>query len=266
MSKIGIAAGGGSLPVECAKKAKEKGYEVIIIAVEGEASKELEKYADKIYWIKFGQFAKLIYLIVKERLNKLILIGKISRTTIHKKTKYDPAGNELFNKAKDKKDYSILKQATKYLAKVGTEVIDPSEFLSHLLVSKGNLTKKSYEKEFMEEIEFGIDVAKKSAAMDIGQTVIVKDKAIVAVEAMEGTDNVIKRAYEVAGEGCIMIKVARPEQDMRWDVPTVGIKTIELLKENKFKALAVEAGKMYVMDQSELIKYAEENNIIVVGI
>ncbi len=266
MSKIGIAAGGGSLPVECARKAKEQGYTVIVIAVEGVASKELEQIADKIYWIKFGQFAKLIFFIMKERLKKLVLLGKISRQTIHKKTKYDAASEELFKKSGDKKDYSILKHATKHFSKVGVEVIDPTEFLTHLLVNKGVLTNISYDKSTQEEINLGLTIAKKIAELDIGQTVVVKDKTVVAVEAMEGTDSVIKRAYDISGEGCIMVKVARPQQDMRWDVPTVGMQTIELLKENKFKALAIEAGQMYVLEKEKFVKYAEENGIVVVGL
>ncbi|MDD5633691.1 MAG: UDP-2,3-diacylglucosamine diphosphatase LpxI [Candidatus Omnitrophica bacterium] len=263
MKKIGLIAGKGTLPSEFLRSAKARGEKVVVFALQGMASPELEKEADKIYWIGIGQYKKFLFLFLKERIRKLILLGKVEKSTIYQNENHDAQMKKALKGLKNKKDYSILRELTRRLGTIGIEVIDASGHLSHLLPSKGVITKTKINKAVEEDISFGYDIAKKIAGMDVGQTIIVKNKTVVAVEAMEGTDATVERATKIAGEGCVMIKVSRPDQDPRWDVPTVGINTIKKLAENKFSALAIESGKMFLLDKEDFLSLADAFGIVV---
>ncbi|NQT32221.1 MAG: UDP-2,3-diacylglucosamine diphosphatase LpxI [Candidatus Omnitrophica bacterium] len=260
MTKIALVAGGGELPLEFIRSAKRQGDEVVVYALRGMANEELEKEASKIYWVGINEYAKFAFLLVKERIRQLAMIGKVEKTVI-----YSDIGEKekTLKELKNKKDYSILEEITRQLKKIGVEVVDGMKYLSHMVTQKGVLTSRAPDAHETEDIKFGYDTAKKLAGMDIGQTLIVKGGAIVSVEAMEGTDETISRAAKTAGEGCVMIKVSRPDQDMRWDVPAVGPETIDLLAENKYSALALESDKMYLLNKEEFIKKAEAAGIAV---
>jgi DUF1009 family protein len=263
MDKVALIAGGGTLPLEFIRSAKKTGDKVVVFALNKMASPELDKEADKIYWLDIGQYAKFVFFIMKERVRKLAFIGKVDKSIIYKEKKQDDQTREGLKTLKDKKDYSIMEEITRRLKQVGIEVIDGKKYLSHLLAEKGLLSKTTPDERIEEDIEFGFETAKKLAGMDIGQTVVVKNKTIVAVEAMEGTDATIDRAGPIAGDGCVMIKVSRPQQDMRWDVPTVGLETMKKLAENKFSALAIESGRMYLVEKDKFIEMADSSNIAV---
>jgi DUF1009 family protein len=259
-AKIALIAGGGSLPFEFIKAAKAKGETVVVFAGIGMADPEIEKAADKIYWMHFGEWAKFIMLMIKEGLRKIAFIGRIKKDVIYKTDNYDAAGKDVLKKFKSRKDYSILGDITDRLAKIGVSVLSASDYLAHLSPEKGVLTG-NIDRELEEDIEFGYEIAKKLAGMDVGQTVIIKDKNVVSVEASEGTDNTIERASGVAGAGCVMVKVSRPDQDMRWDVPTIGPETIKKLAENKYRGIAIESGKMFIVDREKTIEMAKAAGI-----
>ena len=263
MGKVGLVAGGGSLPLEFVRSARKTGETVVVFAVENMASPQLDTEADKVYWLNVGQAKKFVFLLLKEGIRELALVGKIYKDIIYDQGIQDSESREMLDTVIGKNDYSILEEITRRLKRIGVEVIDSSRYLSHLLPQKGVLAGSASDKRINEDIEFGYEAAKKIAGMDIGQTVIVKDKNIVAVEAMEGTDAAISRAYAVAGEGCVMVKVSRPDQDLRWDVPTVGPETLARLSEHKFNALAIESGKMFVIENEKVVKIAEKNSIVV---
>ncbi len=263
MDKIGLIAGGGSLPAEFLKTAKRKGETSVVFAIQDMASADMLSGADKVYWIKVGEYAKLAFLLVKERIRRLGMVGKVRKNVIYEKDMYDLKGGTALKDFKDRKDYTILKGVTEHLKKFGVEVVKCTEYLSHLLPEKGVLGRVQPDERTKEDIEFGFSLAKRLAGMDIGQTLVVKDKTVVAVEAMEGTDATIKRAGEVAGEDCVMIKVSRPDQDLRWDVPTVGPDTMALLTQEKFSAIAIESGKMFLVDKGEFVSLADTAGIVV---
>lgn len=263
MAKIALIAGGGNLPLEFVRSAKKQGDKVVAFALNGMASEQLEKEADKTYWMDIGQYKKFAFLLLKERIRRIALVGKVNKNVIYQEGDQDEEYTHALKKLKNKKDYSILKELTNRLGRIGIVVMDNMKYFSHLLAEEGILTGKEPSEETRKDIEFGYDTAKKVAGMDIGQTIIVKDQVVVAVEAMEGTDAAIKRASEIAGDGCVMIKVARPEQDMRWDVPTVGLETMKLLAEHKYKALVIESRKMYLAEKDEMLKLANSADITV---
>ncbi|MFH1305703.1 MAG: UDP-2,3-diacylglucosamine diphosphatase LpxI [Candidatus Omnitrophota bacterium] len=263
MEKVGLIAGGGLLPLEFIRSARSEGQKVVVFAIRGQASPLLEKESDKLYQMDVGEYKKFAFLLVKERIRRLALVGKVPKNIIYKNESYDKEGKEYLEKLRDKKDYSILEEITKHLGKIGVEVISGMEYLAHLLPKKGVLTATVPDERMKTDIALGYDTAGKLAGMDIGQTVVVKNGTIVAVEAMEGTDATITRAHEIAGDGCVMVKVSRPDQDMRWDVPTVGPETIAGLVRNKFSALAIENGRMFFVDKDRSVKAADAAGLII---
>ena len=263
MAKIGLIAGAGVLPLEFIRSARERGDTVVVFALENMASQQLEKEADRVYRMNIGQYKKFGFLLLKERIRQLALIGKVKKNVIYEEGTYDEEARIVLKNMRNKKDYSILEEITRHLKRIGVEVIDGMRYLSHLLPDKGVLSRTAPDERVEEDIKIGYGIAKKLAGMDIGQTVVVKERAIVAVEAMEGTDAAITRAGEIAGKGCVMVKVSRPDQDLRWDIPTVGPDTMTGLSRNGFSALAIESGKMFLINKEELVKIADANGVAV---
>ena len=261
--KIGLIAGGGTLPREFIRTAKRQGEKVVVFAIKGMAEESMVSAADRIYWLNVGEYSKFFILLLKERIRRIAFLGKIEKNIIYEKKKYDKKGWDLMKKLDDQKDYSILSEITRRLDRIGIKVINGKEYLMHLFSNEGILSLKQADERVEADIKFGYETAKKLAAMDIGQMVVIKNKAVVAVEAMEGTDATISRADQIAGAGCVMVKVSRPDQDMRWDIPTIGPETMEKLIESKFSAIAVEKEKTFMVEKDKLLKMADENNIVV---
>jgi UDP-2,3-diacylglucosamine hydrolase len=256
MAKIGLVAGSGSLPLEFIASAKRKGDKVIVFALPG-ADDGLENLADKVYRLKITQYKKCVFLLLSNGIRNLVMLGKVEKNVLYENGRTLKQYSRRLGKLSDRKDYSILSEITRKLALIGVKVVDALEYLSHLLPPSGMLTSTCPDNRVSGDINFGYNTAKTLAGMDIGQTVVIKDKTIVAVEAMEGTDAVIERSLAIAGEGCVMVKVSRPGQDMRWDVPVVGPDTIKKLADGKFSALAIESGKMFVVDMKEVVRSAD---------
>lgn len=256
-------AGKGSLPVSFAVSAKKKGNKVIVFALKDRAEKRLEDIADKVYWLEITQYRRFLFLLFKERVRNLVMLGKVEKNLIYDDGAVRKRYGRDLGKLSDKKDYSILQALTKRLAIFGVRIIDPTDYLSDLLPSKGTLTRSVPDARIREDISFGYGVARELAGMDIGQAVIVKDRVVVALEAMEGTDAALERAASIAGDGCVMVKVSRPDQDMRWDVPVVGPETIKKLAENRFSALAIENGRMFVVDMPGVMETADNAGIVI---
>ena len=265
MARIGLIAGYGTIPIIFAQKAKEKGDTVIALGLKGVTSGELERHVDKMHWLEWGQFHKALMLVVTERLRKIVLLGKIKKDLLFKdEGKLDDEIKTIINKAGDRKDYAILKQIANVVAKFGIEIIDSTTYLGHLIPQRGILTKRSPTPQESEDIEYGRTVARELARLDIGQTLAVNNKTVIAIEGLEGTDEAIKRAGSLSRIGFVVVKVARPDQDMRFDVPLVGLDTLKVIAEAGGKALALEGGKTLLVDREEMIKLADEKGISIV--
>ncbi|KJJ83194.1 protein containing DUF1009 [Candidatus Omnitrophus magneticus] len=262
MGKIGLIAGAGELPLEFARSAKQAGEEVFVFAVKDVAKDIFSDTAVKVYWVSVGDYARLVFILLKERVKKIAFLGKFKKEVLEKNPG-DKEWQSFVKELPNRMDYTILDKATSVLSKIGVEVVSPICYLKHLFPEEGILTKNVSSPEVLKNMEFGYEIARKIADIDIGQTIIVKNKSIVAVEAMEGTDSTIERGFKVGGEGCVMIKSARSNQDMRWDVPTVGLKTMEQLISNKYAGLAIQSGKMYLLNKEEFIKKADEYGILI---
>ncbi|MDD4956984.1 MAG: UDP-2,3-diacylglucosamine diphosphatase LpxI [Candidatus Omnitrophica bacterium] len=263
MDKIGIIAGKGALPMEFLDEARQDGRKITVFALQGITDKTITEHAEKVYWLKVGEFKKFAFLLIRDRIKQLALLGKVDKSILYREHGQDDEYRKSYARIGDTKDYSILQEVTRRLGFIGVSVMDSTVYLKHLLPEKGFLGSVRPDDTTEKDISFGYDIAKKISGMDIGQTVVVKGGTIVAVEAIEGTDETIKRAGALAGSGCVMVKVSRPHQDMRWDVPTIGADTIRTLVENKFKALAIESGRMFVMDRQQVADMSGQADITI---
>ena len=261
---LGLIAGNGNFPLIFTKHAQKKGEKVVAIAIYDETDKEIENIADKTYWANVGQLSKIIEILKKENITRCVMAGQVKHTKLFS-IKPDFRAISLLAKLKSKTADPILSAVCDELKQEGIEFLPSNIYLSNFLAKEGILTKTKPDKSQKEDISFGYGIAKEISRVDIGQTVCVKDKSIIAVEAMEGTDECINRAGKIA-DNFVVVKVARPKQDMRFDIPIVGIKTIETLKESKVSVLAVEADKTIILEIDEVIKKADEYGICVVAV
>jgi hypothetical protein len=265
--RIGLIAGNGQFPVMFAQAARSQGKEVVAIAVHEETTPELANYVHKIHWIGVGNLREFLQLVKQERLKKMVMAGQIRPMHIfNAKVAMDENLKRFLKKVKDKRANSLLGEIARMLNRMGVKLLDSTTFLKDHLVRRGNLTRRAPTKTQWEDIHFGRKIAKRISGLDIGQTVVVKDKAILAIEAIEGTDETIKRGGGLVRSGAVVIKVSKPHQDMRFDIPLVGPGTIESLVSVSCAVLAMEAGKTLFVDKVKCLELAERNNICLVGI
>ena len=259
--KLCLVAGSGSLPTAFLKKAKELGDEVFVVGVKGITSIEANAY------LPLGKVGTLVKLLEKHNINKLVLLGKFEHKLLfsHLLT-LDSLALKILKRAKDRRAQSLVKALMDELEEMGFEFIDPKPYLEELLAGKGTLNSVEPSSQAMEDGLFGFPIAKEIAQLDVGQTIVVKERTVVSVEAMEGTQEAIYRAGKLAGKGCRVIKVARKSQDFRIDVPTVGLDTLEALRQIKADAIFLEAGKVYIVDKDKFLKLADRYKISVVGL
>ena len=265
-NRIGIIAGGGQFPYLFAEAARKAGREVIIAGHKGESHPDLEGVADRFCWIKLGQLGKIIKFFSKEGVRETVFLGTITKTRIFKDVLPDLKGLTLWNKIDVRQDDSILRAFAAELEKEGIKVLDSTIYLKHLLFPAGVLTRKQPSIPQKRDIEFGFKMARAVGQLDIGQCVVIRDMAVVAVEAIEGTDATIKRGGTLAREKAVVVKVKKPGQDFRFDLPATGLTTIESMKEVKAAVLAVEAGQSLLFDRENMIRQADRAGIVVVGV
>ncbi|MBN1405648.1 MAG: UDP-2,3-diacylglucosamine diphosphatase LpxI [Candidatus Omnitrophica bacterium] len=266
IKRIGLIAGNGKFPIFLCRAAKEKNIQVVAIAIKDETDKSLSEYADKIYWVELGQVKSAIELLKKEGLRQAVMAGAVKKITALKQTfKMDEVARGILKNSLDKKDNTLLRAVADRLREDGIELLDSTALLKNFLIKKGVYTAKKPTASQAEDIDFGFKIAKQIALMDIGQTIAVKNKAIIAVEAIEGTDEAILRAGSLVA-GTVIVKVAREGHDMRFDVPAVGLSTIKTIKAAKAAVLAIEAEKTLVLDKDEVIKQADKLGICVVAV
>ncbi len=262
--RIGIIAGSGEFPSLVLHEAQKSGYFSVVAGIRGEAKAELQDEANEFEWIDVSDVLKLISYFKRNGVNEAIFAGKVDPRVIYDKEKFSDSSLSFLAQIKDKRPASIIKTIIDFMAKEGIEVKDPSVFISSCFCREGVLTETQPLPGVKEDIAFGWEIAKAIADLDIGQTVIVKDKAIVALEGMEGTDEAIKRGGRIAGEGTVVVKVSRSSQDARIDLPAVGLSTVQSLVKAKSKALCLEAEKMPFFQKDEAISLADTNKISII--
>ena len=267
VNKIGLIAGNGRFPIIFAQAARKKGVEIVAIGINEETSRELEKFADKIYWLGVGELEKLLKILREENIRSVVMAGQVKHKLLFDNdVKIDKRMQFLLGGLKNKKTDSIIGAVARLLGLSGIKVLSSITFLSDYLPERGILTKISPDARQLKDIEFGRRIAKVIAGLDLGQSIAVKDMVVLAVESIEGTDEAIRRAAKYGKEGIVVIKVTKPRQDMRFDVPVIGPDTIKLLQEVKASCLAIEAKKTLIIDKPETLRLAEAGGISIVAI
>lgn len=265
-NSIGIIAGGGQFPLLFIEAAHKAGRRVVVVAHKGETDDKVVQAADEACLVKLGQLGKIISFFKKQRVGETVFLGTITKTRIFRDVLPDLKGLSLWNKIDRKQDDAILRAIAESLEEEGIKVLDSTLYLRHLLFPAGVLTDKKPNKQQRLDIEFGWQNARAIGALDIGQCVVVRDCSVLAVEAIDGTDATILRGGALAKEKAVVVKVKKPGQDFRFDLPATGLTTIRSLKEVKGAVLAVEAGQSLLFDRELMIEEANKAGIIVVGV
>lgn len=263
---IGLIAGGGQFPLLFAQAAKARGRRVVAIAHINETSAELESLVDRLYWVRLGQLGKIIASFRREGVGETVFVGTITKTRIFHDIRPDFKGLSLWNTIDRRQDDAILRAVALTLEKEGIRVLDSTCYLDHLFFPQGVLTRKKPSSVQRDDIRFGWQLAREVGRLDIGQCVVVRDRSVLAVEAIEGTDAAIRRGGALAGSGAVVVKLKKPGQDFRFDLPATGVKTIETLAAVQGAVLAVEAGQSLLFDRKEMVDAANRAGIVVVGL
>jgi DUF1009 family protein len=263
--RLGIIASSGEAPTLIQDKASEQGYTCVIAAIEGQADRSALEKMERINWFNVGEIHDVVSYFRTNGVSEIIFAGKIDPRVIYDETQFDLTTLRILDSRKDKMPSSIIEKVIFFLEKQGLSVLDPTPFLSSFFCEEGTLTQIQPSEEMKADIAFGWEIARNIADLDIGQTVVVKGRAIVAVEGMEGTNEAIKRGGLLAGRGTSVVKVSRMNQDPRIDLPAVGLKTIKSLVEARSCALCFEAVKMPFFQRQEAVSLADSHGIAIIA-
>ena len=267
--RIGLIAGNGRFPFLVLEAARSLGHDVTVVAIREETDPAMEAVAASgrradFHWVSLGQLGRCIAILKEANIVQALMAGQVKHNKLFSVVP-DMTLLTVVRRLASKNTDALISAVADVLKDNGIELVDSTTFLEPLLARTGNLTKKTPTSDEHSDLSFGYGVADAIARLDIGQTVVVKDRAVVAVEAMEGTDEVIARAARIAGPGTTVIKVAKPGQDMRFDVPVVGVRTITELRKAGAAVLSVDAGRTLLLDGADVIEVANEAEIAVVG-
>lgn len=265
-NKQGLIAGDGILPVEMARHAKENGFEVVCISLAKDNLKELKKYCSKVYSCHPGEMTRIENILVDEGIKQMTFLGKVHKKVLLQIHKFDKRVIEILKSVKRLNDDEVMLLVVKELEKHGITVLDQTIFIKNLMIPAGVLGKLKPTDAQMEDVNYGFWLAKEMGKIDVGQSVVIKDKMAMAVEAIEGTDVCIKRGSKLARKGAVVVKVAKPSQDKRFDIPAIGLRTLKTMRKYKAKLIAVEANETIIVNQEEVIKYADKHNIVIMAV
>ncbi len=265
---LGLIAGQGRFPLEVARSARRSGQRLVCVALRDLTEPAIEEEVEEVVWIHLGEAANGIAAFHKAGVSEAVMAGKVPKNLIIGDTeplRFDGSAQQLMDGLSDRKDDTILGAIADFLEKVGIRLLPQWALSPDLLAGTGPLGSATPSDEQRADIAFGLPIAKTMGELDIGQTVVVKGRAVLAVEAIEGTDAAIRRAGEIAPGGCV-VKVAKPAQDPRFDVPTIGLGTLESLSAARASLLAFEAGATVVLHREELARRADAEGIPIVGV
>ena len=264
--KQALIAGDGQLPVRMAENAAKNGLEVICISLSGDNYKDLKKVCSKVYPAAPGEVLKIRKILQDEEVKQLTFLGKVHKGLILRRPKFDSRAIEVLKSAKKLNDDQVMLLIVKELESIGVTVLDQTLFIKNLMIPAGVLGDLKPTEEQINDVQYGYTMAKEMGKLDIGQSVVVKDKMIMAVEAIEGTDKCIERGGKIAKKGGIVVKVAKPQQDKRFDIPAIGLNTLKTMKKFNLSVIAVEANETIIVEQEKVINFANKNNIVIMAV
>ena len=263
--KYGLIAGNGQFPFLVVEGARRAGASLVVVAIKEETDPRIDEVADKVAWVGIGQLGKMIDFFKREGVGRAIMAGQVKHVQIFSGSLPDVRMlTMLWNLPKRNTD-ALIGGIADEMAREGIELIDSTHFIKDQLAPAGAMTKRTPNETEQENIGYGLHIASEIARLDLGQTIVVRAKACVAIEAMEGTDATIRRAGELAKGKLTVVKVAKPDQDMRFDVPVVGVPTVETMIEAGATCLSVTAGKTLVFDRDAMVSLANKHKIAIIG-
>lgn len=267
--KLGIIAGNGRFPFLVLDAARSLGREVVVIGIKEEADTDIEAAAAKanasVHWVSIGQLGTFLKILEDNQIRQAVMAGQVKHIKIFGGFVPDMTAMSLLGRLKGMNTDALIGAVADLMRERGVELINSAALLEPLLAGEGQLSARPVTESERKDLAFGYRMADAIAGLDIGQTIAVKHQAVVAVEAMEGTDETIARAGHLAGDGVTIIKVAKPKQDMRFDVPIVGLATIQAMRLAGAKALSIDAGKTLIFDRDAFFASANEAGIAIVG-
>ena len=267
MARYGMIAGNGRFPILALESARKLGVEVVVIAIEEEASRDLEALAAKTHWISLGALSRLIDICKAEGLTELMMCGQVKHTKIFSAIRPDWRLFKLLASLREKNTDALIGGVAKVLADEGISLVDSTLLLKDLLAPEGVFTKRKPDAEEMKQLNYGREIASSLAAFDIGQSVVISERACVALEAMEGTDAILRRAHELTGgRPQLLVKSSRRRKHLLFDVPVLGPGTIETMRETNTLAATMDAGRTLLLDRDELIANANRYGIALLGV
>jgi UDP-2,3-diacylglucosamine hydrolase len=266
VKKLGLIAGNGRFPLIFAAEAKRAGFSVIAVAHRGETDAAIATVADEVTWVYVGQLGKIIRTFQRSSVSEAVMAGGIRKVKLFGNFRPDLRGARFLAGLKSREDDALLRGIADELAGDGIRILESTLCVPQILSPEGVLTQRAPRAGEWQDIRLGFKIAKEIGRLGIGQTAIVKQQVILAVEAVEGTDAAIQRAGALTKSGCVVVKVSKPQQDLRFDVPAVGVDTVKRLREINAAALAVETGKTLMLEREELLREANRCGIAVVGI
>ena len=265
--RYGLIAGNGRFPLLALQSAQRLGHDVTVVAIEEEASREVESLAPRCHWISLGQLGKLIEILKREGITEVVMAGQVKHASIFSSIRPDWRLAKLLLSLPSKNTDGLIGGVIKILEDEGIHLRDSTSLLKPLLASAGAMTRRKPDRDEMADVEYGRRVANALAGLDIGQSVAICERACVAVEAMEGTDAMLRRAASlVNGRRLALVKAARRREHLLFDVPVVGRFTIPVMRETGTTVLAVEAGRTLMLDRGQMIEEANDAGIAIVGL
>ena len=262
---IGLIAGDGRFPIIFAENVRRLGFTVSAIAHVGTTLPELESYVEHIHWLKIGQFGKALAALKQDGVGQAVMLGGIKKANVFTTLRPDLRALAIFSRLKHWKDDAILRAVAGELEREGIEILDSTFGLQDILAEEGYLTSMKPSKKEVEDIQLGWKTLETLGALDIGQCVVVKNRVIVSVEAVEGTDEAITRGGKLGGKGAVVIKRTKPHQDLRFDLPAIGPQTIQTMVSVQASVLAIEAGRTVIIDREDVLSQAKEAGISIIG-
>jgi len=264
--KFGLIAGNGRFPFMVVEGAKQAGARMVVAAIREETDPSIEELADRVEWVGIGQLGRMIRFFKDEGVEKAIMAGQVKHVQIFSRAVPDARMLKMLLRLPRRNTDSLIGAIATELQSEGIELINSTFFLQQHLPQSGTLTRRQPDKHEREDIEYGLEIAREIAGLDLGQTIVVRGKACVAIEAMEGTDEAIRRAGRLVNKRLTVVKLAKPNQDMRFDVPVVGVPTIETMVEAGATCLCITAGKTLMFDREAMIRLANDRKIAIVAV
>jgi len=264
--KFGLIAGNGRFPFMVVQGARKSGAQLVVAAIREETDPEIESLADTVKWVGIGQLGRMIRFFKDEGVDKAIMAGQVKHVQIFSRAVPDARMLKVLLKLPRRNTDSLIGAIANELQTEGIELVDSTYFLQDSLPHVGVLTRRQPDKHEREDIDYGLELARGIAHFDLGQTIVIRSKACVAIEAMEGTDETVRRAGRLVKRGLTVVKLAKPNQDMRFDVPVVGVPTLDAMIDAGATCLCITAGKTLMFERDEMIRMANEKKIAIVAV